>query len=1720
MAGDLDVDGSISIGGEGNGVFNYVSGGFDVGTTVFVGGDGGNQNDNSPNANGILNIDVAGSDPGGTTLSFDVNQLEVGRHNIGVVNQGGATVTVNGANNLVLSQYANGEGTYNLSAGNLVFGTGANGNMNFNSGTGEFNQTGGTVDLNGNNINMTNNAAANATYNLEDGLLDLGGGNVNPGVGTETFNFTGGTMRDVGTFGFGLTQEDTDSASVLDIGPEDTVGTMTIAGDYNLDGGTVRFDIDTIGTNDVLTVNGAVNFGAGANLLLDVGPDFLGTIGDELTLIVNNDDGDNVSGTFAGLPEGATVTAGIQEFRISYTGLAADGGSNDVVLTYIGSIYDDDYRSPEDSVTTFTNSVLSNDVELTAGATTELINQNDVTFGAITGGGNVSVEMQFQPASLTSPTDEYLFETGGGSGIGFYLGGGTNALYSGTPDSALLVTISEGGNDSALAYDLVADPLNVVPAADPTTEDVHAIATFDTATDTLSLYINGVFVGDNNTNTTNVTTVVRAGNITNWAGGDGAGLGQRGGNNAGGIGNNDQGMADKATDISLFRVYSGTVLSATEAANNFAAAVTRVADVQSTDAANSTWTSVPDGGSVTIITDQGGTVLMNSDGTFTYTSPTTNWNGDDRFQYRTTDGTNTSTVITVDIDVPAINDAPTNLFNNVELDTTPATTQTVVEGATLVFSTANGNAITISDVDQLPDDDGTDTVLNEQLTVTLSVLRGTLNLGTTNNITIVGGAEGTDTISIQGREDFLNTALEGLTYNSVGEFMGADELTITTDDEGNYGADPTLAAAQSFDLADVRTGAGFPTGSVRGDAETVTDPTRGDVLSLNGAGDHVVLDGFKGVTGTDARTMSAWIKTTGDNDAIIMSWGENLAGQKWVFRLNDNAADGTVGALRLEVNGGFQIGSTVLNTIDEWHHVALTWENDGTPDVQDAVLYVDGVAETISGSLDEVVNTGASQDVVIGGETSVGTRDFNGLIDDAAIFTRALTADEIATVFNETNTSGTPGVILSTDFAGRTVSGDTASNITWTTNGVADPGDLTAVDVNSAAPDGAGFDLFGDDVGDSADANNHFAPDLNVDNEGPWSTTFTLEVDPGQIISLDDIVLDYQQFSNGGATNPARPVDYTVTLTGANSGQLFTQTVSTNAANGLATFTPVTPLTLTESELYQVTILADGSGPGNNTGLDGITINGTVTPAPDSILDVPLSLTDTDIIPIEVTPFNDAPIANDDTYSTDEDTAFTATGIDEDLRLWLSADSGVFSDAGTTVATDGQTVQQWNDQLAGGNVDAQNAIQNTAGERPTYVADGINGQPVIRFTAPQRLFGEGGLVLDGGGTAERTVILVTSNVSTNVANEIFDLNRVDDGDGVTNDLFRITPEVGVRNTSGNELFANDPLGASPGILVVTTPVDPLSQDIRAFLNGTELVASGAAGATDTLETGIGGFGIGGSSFVGDIAEVLVFERELNADDLNQIGYDLGQKYGITTSYQPTVKITGDVLDNDTDIDSTPVTPGATLNFDANGLPAGTTTWSGGVAANDWDFSAANSGVSLDVVDSGVDGISQAFQFTGANGASNRGLDNLAGNPSDNSATWEMWIRPEDTGDPNQVIFETGGAGTGMAIWYETATQTVNFTIDYDDGAGSNVQQTVSAVLPNVTDFHQVVAVYGRNVTGGIDQMDLYINGVSADSNNLANLNDWDGSDEAGLGTIDRTGTPRRCSDRSCGSGCW
>jgi len=168
----------------------------------------------------------------------------------------------------------------------------------------------------------------------------------------------------------------------------------------------------------------------------------------------------------------------------------------------------------------------------------------------------------------------------------------------------------------------------------------------------------------------------------------------------------------------------------------------------------------------------------------TYTPPA-NFNGNATVVISTSDlgatGANNLPVLTdidtVTVTVRSVNDAPVN--------TVPGA-QSVIEGTPLVMSTANGNAISTSDVDA-----GTSNVV-----VTLSIAptnSGVLNVGTGTGVTISGN--GTTSLSLTGTIANINTRLaSGLTFtprtdgaNPLNNFTGSVTLTVSTNDQGATG---------------------------------------------------------------------------------------------------------------------------------------------------------------------------------------------------------------------------------------------------------------------------------------------------------------------------------------------------------------------------------------------------------------------------------------------------------------------------------------------------------------------------------------------------------------------------------------------------------------------------------------------------------------------------------------------------------------------------------------------------------------------------------------------------------------------------------------------------------------------------------------------------------------------------------------------------------------------
>jgi outer membrane protein assembly factor BamB len=175
----------------------------------------------------------------------------------------------------------------------------------------------------------------------------------------------------------------------------------------------------------------------------------------------------------------------------------------------------------------------------------------------------------------------------------------------------------------------------------------------------------------------------------------------------------------------------------------------------------------------------------------------------------------------------------------------------------------------------------------------------------------------------------------------------------------------------------------------------VTDPERGGVVQLDGSDDHVYVPGDTGITGTTPRTISAWVKT--GYDGVVISWGaEDGAGKKWDVKVHDHYYP-----LGVWVGGASaRMGSEGLPYLcdNQWHHIAIVWEDDGTPDVRDVKFYADGAEfNTYSTSGPLEIDTGSWAGFTIGYTYFLGPGPigYAGKIDDVRVWDRALSYKEI-----------------------------------------------------------------------------------------------------------------------------------------------------------------------------------------------------------------------------------------------------------------------------------------------------------------------------------------------------------------------------------------------------------------------------------------------------------------------------------------------------------------------------------------------------------------------------------------------------------------------------------------------------------------------------------------------------------------------------------------------------
>jgi hypothetical protein len=220
-----------------------------------------------------------------------------------------------------------------------------------------------------------------------------------------------------------------------------------------------------------------------------------------------------------------------------------------------------------------------------------------------------------------------------------------------------------------------------------------------------------------------------------------------------------------------------------------------------------------------------------------------------------------------------------------------------------------------------------------------------------------------------------------------------------------------------------------------------------------------------------------------------------------------------------------------------------------------------------------------------------------------------------------------------------------------------------------------------------------------------------------------------------------------------------------------------------------------------------------------------------------------------------------------DLRLWLKADAGVIQ-MGMTAP-----ISFWADQSGNGN----NAVQSTSANRPMWVPEVVGDRPVVRLDGESGYFNLPSFM--GGLTqAEAFVVLKVGAWSPGNPQGFWHMGNSYYGDLVT--------------YPGADGSINDDFG-STNLLGLGIPAQPITQfhvynvsaqneSWTAWINGYSLYQTNVNefGFNGSCYLGASGPTGGGPSsyFLGDMAEVLVFNRSLTTDERMAVNGYLNGKY--------------------------------------------------------------------------------------------------------------------------------------------------------------------------------------------------------------------------------------------------
>jgi hypothetical protein len=357
--------------------------------------------------------------------------------------------------------------------------------------------------------------------------------------------------------------------------------------------------------------------------------------------------------------------------------------------------------------------------------------------------------------------------------------------------------------------------------------------------------------------------------------------------------------------------------------------------------------------------------------------------------------------------------------------------------------------------------------------------------------------------------------------------------------------------------------------------------------------------------------------------------------------------------------------------------------------------------------------------------------------------------------------------------------------------------------------------------------------------------------------------------------------------------------------------------------------------------------------------------------------------------------------VKDGLILWLdSSDDSSFS------YSSGTLVSQWRDKSGLNN----HANQSTAANQPTRNSS-TNSRKTVTFDGTNDF-------LDGTST------LALANGYT--AFTIVKSSATGERDILTSSPFALSADIYLYQRASDGRLGNWPTVYTSNVISLSTwyllsvAVSSAGSE-TLYLNGSSQTSSSRS-ITNTRGYRVAANSSGSEYWSGEIAEIIVFNRQLTTTELNLVHTYLGQKWGISNTDRSIIDLSGN---------------------NNNGLFGNATV------ANMPDYDFYNKG---------------AFKFNGTSDFVKVGPNSSL---QVNNVTIAAFFKTVNNGQGVQFI--AGYGDTGIAgYWLGTSGGPIRFSIG--GGSGNYLQQS-SGVTPNNDQIYYVVGTYD-----GVNQR-VYVDGV-------------------------------------------